>query len=152
MLVFYQIQAAASLLLESKMFYVPFVLNSASIRQQMVERGLMEPPDLEIEIPSQPASLQPQPPPYQHHPTQILQDRLQRPPESSKPVTVVVFNTVLPDHQKTEEVYTENSRAFCVFAGIFGTRLVIIVKCVFNMAVFGHQKTARCATIKNVDT
>jgi len=27
-----QIQAAASLLLESKMFYVPFVLNSASIR------------------------------------------------------------------------------------------------------------------------
>lgn len=27
-----QIQAAASLLLESKMFYVPFVLNSASVR------------------------------------------------------------------------------------------------------------------------
>ncbi|KAI8115411.1 Hormone receptor 4 [Lucilia cuprina] len=27
-----EIQAAASLLLESKMFYVPFVLNSASIR------------------------------------------------------------------------------------------------------------------------
>lgn len=29
---FIQIQAAASLLLESKMFYVPFVLNSASVR------------------------------------------------------------------------------------------------------------------------
>lgn len=29
---FFKIQAAASLLLESKMFYVPFVLNSASIR------------------------------------------------------------------------------------------------------------------------
>lgn len=31
-LLHFQIQAAANLLLESKMFYVPFVLNSAEIR------------------------------------------------------------------------------------------------------------------------
>lgn len=35
-----QIQAAAALLLESKMFYVPFVLNSAEIRQYMAQQGV----------------------------------------------------------------------------------------------------------------